>query len=248
MLKSDKILITNTTTFIGNSIEQKLKKEHYNNIISNEKLDYFNQTELKNYLNKEKPQIIFIISNNYVIQNNIISNSKEFTKKIYCFNNNNINSNIPIINYNISNVWGGEDSYDFNLDDPNSYNHNLKQNHIIPYLIRHIWEAKIFKLPHIYLNYPCYYLYHITIDDLLNNILKSKDIYITSNYNICFKNSIPFIISIIKNIIDYDGDIIFTSDLENKLDIINTNEELISNKFRYHINNLKINNKYFILN
>lgn len=248
MLKSDKILITNTISFIGNSIQQKLKKDNYNNIITNDKLDYFNLQELTKFINKEKPQIIFIISNNLTIQRNIINSSKNITKKIYTFNNNHISSNIPIINYNISNVWGGDDSYDFKLEEPNCYNQHLKQNHIIPYLIRHIWEAKIFKLPHIYLNYPSYYLYHIHIDDLLINILKTKDIYTSTNINICFKNSIPFIISIIKKIIDYDGDIIFTSELENKLDIINTNEHLIFHKFKYHINNLKMNNKYFILN
>jgi hypothetical protein len=114
-------------------------------------------------------------------------------------------------------------------------------------LFRRIYEAKISKIPLLYFKYKYNCIHYIHIEDLLNHLFKigltSKT---TTDFKILEKNTITNLISLISEIVEYDGRVVFndnTNEIESYKISSNLKIKLLS-LYR----DLKINNKYFILN
>jgi hypothetical protein len=250
MIKDDRILIINSNSFIGKSINNRLIKNEYENILINNELDLNNEKVIDFYLKKQQPDIIFICFNNLHLQEKFIKVSNNYNiKQIIRFSNEklNIESKNILISYYTDNVYGSEDNFDIRNKNGNCFDSDLKERHIIPDLLRRIYEAKIFRYPLIYLNFKYDIIHYINIDDLINHLFKTGLAQkATIDFKILEKTTIINLIKIISDIIEYDGKIIFN----NNKDTIEyySNSNYLKTKLSYLYKDLKTTNKYFLLN
>ena len=252
MTKEDIVSIINSNSFIGKSILTRLEQNEHENIIIADELDLTNEKEIENYLKIYKPDIIYMCFNNKFLQEKFIKILNNFKlKQIYRFTNEqlNIKSQNTLISYYTDNIFGLEDNFDLQNKDGNIIDNNLKDKHIITDLLRRIYEAKILKIPILYLNYKHTFIHYIHIDDLINHIFKTAlKQQISIEYKILEKSTIPNVISIINKIVEFDGKVLFnygSNDYEEYFNEYYNNN--LNCKLTYLFKNLKNNNKYFTL-
>lgn len=244
----DKILIIKSNSLITKTLSTRFNKFNYYNVIENNNLDITNEKAIDFYIKNQNPDIIFLGFNNKDLQQKFITICNNYNiKKIYRFSNEklDINSKIPIISYYTDNVYGLDDNYSFNSTDGNCFDDILKDRHIISYLFRKIHDAKIYKIPNIYLNYRSTQILFIHIDDLMSHIFKiSTKQNTTIDYKILEKTTIPLLIRSISEIIEYDGRVIFNY---NDFEIIENSylKTYTIEKLRYLYRDLLIYNKNF---
>ena len=248
MTQKDKILIVKTNSLITKAILSKLDKCNYQNIIENNDVDLNDNNSINELLNISQPDIIFLGFNNKELQQKFILLCNNFNiKKIYRFTNEKLDivSKIAIISYYTDNVYGLDDYYTYTFNEGNCYQNYLKDKHIISDLIKKIHDAKIYKIPHIYLNYNNTQILYIHIDDLISHIFKTSINQKTSiDYKILEKTTIPLLIRHISEIIEYDGRIIFN---DNNFEFTENSyiKPYTIEKLRYLYKDLILTNKNF---
>ena len=207
MLKTSRILIIDDNDVIGAAMFNKLLNLNYTNLIDSYNLQIHDENEVKNFIIKNKPEYVIITRlsrriEDYIIKHSIASGTKKIINYIkkceYKPRLENMDKYITSIL--IDEVYGDFDEY------------SLDKCNILPELLRRIHDAKQHNLPHIYIEHYNKQLNFIHSDDLVTATL-----HIINNYdNNCIIDlkagdniSIKYLSDLIKNNIDYGGNLIF---------------------------------------
>lgn len=244
---SSKSLIIIGSSFISESLYSnykrngKIKVSLLNdiNLITN-KPDYI----IDCTFDKNKQDVIFEYCNNNNIQKLLLLNHWERTDLP--------KSNCIILQSIIYDVYGNEHMSFNRKGFENNFDSDISYCNLISESIRRIHESKVSNLPHVYIPYNDNKIKFIHVDNLYDPI---NYMLISMNKNSVYsvyddEKTIGYILSIIKNVIGYDGYIIeLNSDVQyvkyvKSLDF-NHKKNYLDYEIKRIYNYLKINNSRF---